>query len=158
LVTIETGVIKSSIGITDTQCQRGVIRYSLLTSPSAYGNGRLTIRRKIVNKVQIISPEIYTSERCPRRHSKACGSAACQGSVQIRGYGQGAGEGVVEAGHGNGGPYYVYCVVRLGGWVGGLADEVGGPAAGDIYLGSLVGDLEGWKEGRYLFGVVPGSN
>jgi hypothetical protein len=42
--------------------------------------------------------------------------------------------------------------------VGGLADEVGGPAAGDIYLGSLAGDLEGWVEGRYLFGVVPGSN
>jgi hypothetical protein len=158
LVTIETGVVEPSVRITDTQSQRGIVRYSSLASSQTRGNNGLTIRRKIINKVQIVSPEIHTTEGCPSWHSKAGGSAACQRSIQIWGYGQGAGESIVQARHGNGGPDYVYCVVRLGGWIGGLADEVGRPATGNVYLESLAGGREGWKEDTYLFGVVPGRN
>jgi hypothetical protein len=94
----------------------------------------LTIRSKIINKIQIICPEIHTAERCSGWHSKPCRSTTCQGSVQVRCYGQSAGESIVETGHGDRGPDYVDCVVGLLGGVGGLADEVGWSLAGDVHL------------------------
>jgi hypothetical protein len=82
---------------------------------------QLTIRSKIINKIQVIRPEIYTAERCVKWHGKTGGSTPCQGCVEIWCYCQRAGEGIIKTSNGDCCPEYVNCVVRLVIWVGGLA-------------------------------------
>jgi hypothetical protein len=55
----------------------------------------LTVGSKVIYEIQIVSPEVYASEWGPRRDRKAGGSATSQRRIEIRGYGQGAGEGIV---------------------------------------------------------------
>jgi hypothetical protein len=134
LVAVETGVIESSICVADAQRQRWIVRCASSATSDFHWGRKFTIRCKIVDKIQIVRPEIGTSEWCSGWHSKACRSTASQGCIEVWCHGQGAGESVVEARNGDGGPDYVYCVIRLFGWVGGLADEVGWSLAGNVYL------------------------
>ena len=101
------------------------------------GGRELTIRSKIIDEIQVIRPEIDTSEWCSCWHSKACRSTACEGCIEVWCHGQSAGESVVKARNGDGGPDYVYCVVGLLCGVGGLADEVRWSSASDVYLKRL---------------------
>lgn len=98
------------------------------------GGRELTIRSKIIDEIQVIRPEIDTSEWCSCWHSKARRSTACEGCIEVWCHSQSAGESVVKARNGDGGPDYVYRVIRLLGWVCGLADEVGWSLTGYVYL------------------------
>jgi hypothetical protein len=134
LIAVKASVIETPICIADTQCKRWIIRYFSSASFRLPLEKELTIRSKIINTIQIIGPEIHTAERCSGWHSKSCRSTTCQGSVQVRCYSQSARESIVETGYSDRSPYYVYCVVGLLGWVGGLADEVGWSLTCDVHL------------------------
>ena len=105
LVAVKSSIIESTIRITDAERQRWIIR----------------IGGKIIDEIQIVGPEIYTSEWCSCWYSKTGGTAASQRSVEVWGDGQGAGKCVVETSDCNGGPDYVDSVVGLVLWVRGLA-------------------------------------
>ena len=105
MVAVEPSVIKSAIGITDTERERWVIG----------------VRGKIVDEVQVVSPEIDAAKGCSGWDSEASSSATCQRGIEVWRNCQRAGKGIVEASHCNSSPYDVDSIVGLVSRVGGLA-------------------------------------
>ena len=105
MVAVEPGVIKSTIGITDTERERWIIG----------------VRGKIIDEVQVVGPEIDAPEGCSLWDSETSRSATRQRGVEAWRNCQGTGEGIVEASHCNSSPYDVDGVVSLVSGVGGLA-------------------------------------
>ena len=94
----------------------------------------LTIRSEVIDEIQIICPEIHAAEWRSWRDGKARGPTTCQGGIEVRGHGQGAGEGIIQTSHGDCSPYYVNGIARLVRGVCGLAQKIGGTTSGDVYL------------------------
>lgn len=101
-----------------------------------------TVRGKVVDEVQVVSPEIQTPEWCTRGHRKAGWPTSGQGGIEIRCHCQGTGVCIIQTWDSDGGPDYVDCVGGLVFWVCCLAQQICWATTCDIYLGYVSKCLE----------------
>lgn len=109
-------------------------RIKISSSLSPLSWTRITVRKIIIDKVHVISSEIYTSKRRIRRNRKPSRPTACQRSVQCWCHSERTSVGVIEAGDGCSPPYNVDSVVGMILGIVGLSEEVGWALTCNVYL------------------------
>lgn len=85
MVAVEAGVVEPSIGIADTQSESWVGGCDLFSQSNAFNvdsvrreSPKLTVRRKIIDHIQIIRSEVRTSKWRIVWHSKTSCTASSE--------------------------------------------------------------------------------
>lgn len=102
-----------------------LVRFACLDSVET---SPLTVWSIIIDKIQIVRPEIYTPKRCSSRHSKSRCSRSCKGGIEIRSHSKSTCISIINTGvrvrNCHFCPDYVDCVVALVLRVSSLAYEI----------------------------------